>query len=212
MLGLVTNKLCLSFLKLETQETHIRLNESTVSVKENFNQYRMSDKQATSFGGHTVHLGSKGSFSRSLFVIKRREKHSKHVLEKHYNFQARLTKSGSKWVLPKMKGVHQPLISSLLTINVNTESINRYFSTKDERWRIQLQLQRFSGIMATSSLPVLLQEMQLEPEEGTSSFSLTKPAFKGGNTIAQGNLITTFESYWAFSTAGLTLKCLQVSF
>ena len=65
--------------------------------------------------------------------------------------------------------------------------------------------------MATSSLPVLLQEMQLEPEEGTSSFSLTKPAFKGGNTIAQGNLITNFESYWAFSTAGLTLKCLQVS-
>ena len=195
MLGLVTNKLCLSFLKLETQETHIRLNESTVSVKENFNKYRMSDKQVTSFSGHIVHLGSKGNFSRSLFVIKRRGKPGKHVLEKHYNFQANTHFDPDLVNLPKIKGVHQPLISSLLTINVNTESINRYFSTKNERWRIQLQLQRFSGIMATSSLPVLLQEMQLEPEEGTSSFGLTKPAFKGGNAIAQGNLITTFESY-----------------
>ena len=195
MLGLVTNKLCLSFLKLETQETHIRLNESTVSVKENFNKYRMSDKLVTSFSGHIVHFGSKGNFSRSLVVIKRREKPGKHVLEKLHNFQANTHFDPDLVNLPKMKGVHQPIISSLLTINVNTESINRYFSTKDERWRIQLQLQRFSGIMATSSLPVLLQEMQPEPEEGTSSFSLTKPASKRGNTIAQGNLITTFESY-----------------
>lgn len=195
MLGLVTNKLCLSFLKLETQETLIRLNESIVSVKENFNKYRMSDKLVTSFSGHIVHFGSKGNFSRSLFVIKRREKPSKNVLEKHYNFQANTHFDPDLVNLPKLKGVHQPLISSLLTINVNTESINRYFSTKDERWRIQLQLQRFSRIMATSSLPVLLQEMQLEPEEGTSSFGLTKPAFKGGNTITLGNLITTFEIY-----------------
>lgn len=195
MLGLVTNKLCLSFLKLETQETLIRLNESIVSVKENFNKYRMSDKLVTSFSGHIVHFGSKGNFSRSLLVIKRREKPSKNVLEKHYNFQANTHFDPDLVNLPKLKGVHQPLISSLLTINVNTESINRYFSTKDERWRIQLQLQRFSRIMATSSLPVLLQEMQLEPEEGTLSFGLTKPAFKGGNTITLGNLITTFEIY-----------------
>ena len=170
----------------------------------------MSDKLVISFSGHIVHFGSKGNFSRSLVVIKRREKPGKHVLEKLHNFQANTHFDPDLVNLPKMKGVHQPIISSLLTINVNTESINRYFSTKDERWRIQLQLQRFSGIMATSSLPVLLQEMQPEPEEGTSSFSLTKPASKRGNTIAQGNLITTFESYWAFSSASLTLKCLQV--
>ena len=195
----MTNKLCLSFLKLETQETRIRLNESTVSVKENLNKYRMSDKLVTSSSGYIVHFGSKGNFSRSLVVIKRREKPSKHLLEKHYNFQANTHFDPDLVNLPKMKGVHQRFIYS-----VNPESINRYFTTKDERWRIHLQLQRFSGM--------LLQEMQLEPEEGTSSFSLTKPASKRGNTIAQGNLITTFESYWAFWSASLTLKCLQVSF
>ena len=182
--------MCLSFLKLETQETHIRLNESNVSVKKNFHKYRMSDKVVTSLSGYMVHFGGKGNFSRSLVVIKRREKPSKNFLEKHHNFQASTHVDPDLLNLPKMKGVHQRFIYS-----VNTESINRYFSTKDERWRIQLQLQRFSGIMATSSLRVLLQEMQLDPEEGTSSFSLTEPASKRGNTIAQGNLITTFESY-----------------
>ena len=167
----------------------------------------MSDKLVTSLSGYIVHFGSKGNFSRSLVATKRREKPSKHLLEKHYNLQANTHFDPDLVNLPKMKGVHQRFIYS-----VNTESINRYFTTKDERWRIQLQLQRFSGIMATSSLPVLLQEMQLEPEEGSSSVSLTKPASKRGNTIAQGNLITTFESYWAFSSASLTLKCLQVSF
>lgn len=72
MLGLVTNNLCLSFLKLETQETSIRLNESIVSVREKLNKYRMSNKPVISLRDH---------------LIKIREKYSRHVLEKHCNFE-----------------------------------------------------------------------------------------------------------------------------
>lgn len=87
MLGLVTNKLCLSFLKLETQETSIRLNESTVSVKENLNKDRMSSKPVKSLSDHILPFEGKGDFSRLQVVIKRREKLSRHVLEKHCNFE-----------------------------------------------------------------------------------------------------------------------------
>ena len=83
----MTNKLCLSFLKLETQETSIRLNESTVSVKENLNKDRMSNKPVISLSDHILPFEGKWNFTRLQVVLKLREKLSRLVLEEHCNFE-----------------------------------------------------------------------------------------------------------------------------
>ena len=179
----MANKLCLSFLKLESQETHSRLNESAVSLKENLNKNQMSDKTDTASKNHMLPFGNEGNFSRKEIAIRRREMPSKHILDKHRNFQVNMT------------SCRQPLISALLI--VNTESVKRYLSTIHERWRIQLQLKQFSGITSMSSRSVLCQKVHLDAAKDTLSFSLTEPASKEKNTVGKGNLNLYFTCCWA---------------
>ena len=111
MLGLVTNKLCLSFLKLETQETSIRLNESTVSVKENLNKDRMSNKLVISLSDHILPFEGKWDFSRLQVVIKRREKLSRHVLEdcKHFEDCKQIEENKADSQEPSTNGIDPSL-------------------------------------------------------------------------------------------------------
>ena len=191
----MANKLCLSFLKLETQETHSGLNESAVSLKENLNKNQMSDKTDTASKNHMLPFGNEGNFSRKEIAIRRREMPSKHILDKHCNFQVNIHFYREMINFPKMTSCRQPLISALLI--VNTESVKRYLSTIHERWRIQLQLKQFSGITSMSSSSVLCQKVHLDAAEDTLSFSLTKPASKEKNTVGKGNLNLYFTCFWA---------------
>ena len=186
----MTNKLCLSFLKSGSQETCSRLNESAVSLKENLNKDQIPDKTDTTSKNYMLPFGNKGNFSRKEIVIRRREMPSKHILDKHSNFQVNVHVYRE---MIKMTSCRQPLIFFLLT--VTTESFKRYLSTIHERWRIQLQLKQFSRITYTSSRSVLCQKVHLGPAEDTFSFSLTKPASKEKNTVVKGNFDLYFTCF-----------------
>lgn len=169
---------------VETKDIHVRLNESTVSLKESVHKNQMSDKPFTTSGDQLLPFANKGRFSRKQIAIKRRKKASKHIPEKQCIFQNEVHFDREFRNLLEMKSVRESIVSSPLTIN--TESISRYLSTMHERWRIQFQLQRLSGVMITPAIAVLLYKISLNPAEGTSSFSLTKPACKVEDTIALG--------------------------
>ena len=148
---------------------------------------RVSDQQFPALSDSMLSFGKNGKFSRKPIAIKRREKARKRLQGEYRISRIRERFNCIFSNLPNMKSVHQPIISYLLTIN--TESINRCLSTMEDRWRIQLQLQRLSGRITTSPLSMLFQAMHIDPEEGTLSFSLSLPAFKVENTTAQGNFI-----------------------
>ena len=174
----------LFLLTVETKDIHVRLNESTVSLKESVHKNQMSDKPFTTSSDQLLPFSNKGRFSGKEIAIKRRKKASKHLPEKQCIVQTEVHFDREFRNLPEMKSVRQSIVSSPLIIN--TESISRCLSTMHERWRIQFQLQRRSGVMITPSISVLLYKISLNPGEGTSSFSLTKPACKVEDTITQG--------------------------
>ena len=154
----------------------------------------MSDKPFTTSGDQLLPFANKGRFSREQIAIKRRKKASKHIPEKQCIFQTEVHFDREFRNLLEMKSVRESIVSSSLTIN--TESISSYLSTMHERWRIQFQLQRLSGVMITPSIAVLLYKISLNPAEGTSSFSLTKPACKVEDTIAQGQWFCQKQLWW----------------
>ena len=154
----------------------------------------MSDKPFTTSSDQLLPFADKGRFSREEIAIKRRKKASKHIPEKQCIFQTEVHFDPEFRNLPEMESVRQSIVSSPLTIN--TESISRYLSTMHERWRIQFQLQRLSGVMITPSIAVLSYKVSLNPAEGTSSFSLTKPACKVEDTIAQGQWFCQKQLWW----------------
>ena len=168
---------------LETQPTQ----HSTVSLEERVDPERVSDQLFPASSDSMLPFGKNGKFSRKPIAIKLREKASKRIQGEHRIFRIREHSNIEFLNLPNLNSVHQPIICFLL--NVHTESINRCFSTMDDRWRIQLQPQRLSGRMTSSPLSMLFQAIHIDPEEGTSSISLSMPAFKVENTIAQGNFI-----------------------
>ena len=205
--GLVTNRSCLSFLKLETQETRSRLNESAVSRKENLNKDQMPDKTDTTSKNYMLPFGNQGNFSRKQIVITRREMPSKHILDKHCNFQVNVHVYREMINFPKVTSCRQRLISALLTIKA--ESVKRYLSTIHERWRIQLQPKQFSRITYTSSRSVLYQKVHLDPDKDTLSFSLTKPTSKEKNTVVKGNFYLYFASFGCIRVSR-TMACFCV--
>ena len=148
---------------------------------------RVSDQQFPASSDSKLPFGQSGKFSRKPIAIKRRDRALKLIQGEYRNSRIRERFNCEFPNLPNMKSVHQPIICYLLTIN--TESINRCLSAMEDRWRIQLQLQRLSGRITTSPLSMLFQAMHIPPEEGTLSFSLRMPALKVENTIAQGNFI-----------------------
>lgn len=154
----------------------------------------MSDKPFTTSGDQLLPFANKGRFSRKQIAIKRRKKASKHIPEKQCIFQNEVHFDREFRNLLEMKSVRESIVSSPLTIN--TESISRYLSTMHERWRIQFQLQRLSGVMITPAIAVLLYKISLNPAEGTSSFSLTKPACKVEDTIALGQWFCQKQLWW----------------
>ena len=146
----------------------------------------MSGKPVTTSSDYMLFFVNKGKFSRKEIAINRRGKAIKLAKGEHRIF--RIMDFDCKFPdLPKMRSMDKPIFWYLLTIN--SDSINRFLSTMEDRRRIQLQLQRLSGRITTSPLSMLFQAMHTDPAEGTLSFSLSMLAFKVENTIAQGNLI-----------------------
>ena len=141
-------------------------------MKESVITERVSDQPFPTSSDSVLPFGKNGKFSRKAIAIKQREKDSKLLqgeyrisrIRKHFNCEFPN--------LTSMKSVRQPIICFLLT----TESINRCLSTIEDRWRIQLHLQRLSGRMTTSPLSMLFQAMRIKPEEGTLSISLSMPS------------------------------------
>ena len=137
-------------------------------------------------------FGKKGKFSRKPIAIKRREKASKRIQGDYRIFGKREHFNCKFLNLPNIKNVHQPIISYLPTIN--TETINRCPSTREDKWRMQFQPLRLPGRMTSSRLWKPFQAMHIDPEEGTLSTSLSMPVLKVENTIAQGNFIIIWAS------------------
>ena len=156
-------------------------------MKESINKDQISGKPVTTSSDHMLFFVNKGKFSRKEIAINRRGKASKLAKGEHRILRIMEHFNCKFPDLPNMRSMDQPIFWYLLTIN--TDSINRFLSTMEDRRRIQLQLQRLSGRITTSPLSMLFQAMHIDPEEGTLSFSLSMPALKVENTIAQGNFI-----------------------
>ena len=141
-------------------------------MKESVITERVSDQPFPTSSDSVLPFGKNGKFSRKAIAIKQREKDSK-PLQGEYRISRIREHFNCKFPnLTSMKSVRQPIICFLLT----TESINRCLSTMEDRWRIQLQLQRLSGRMTMSPLSMLFQAMHIKPEEGTLSISLSMPS------------------------------------
>ena len=133
---------------------------------------RVSDQPFPMSSDLMLPFGKNGKFSRKPIAIKQREKDSKLIQGEYRISRIRFHFNNEFPHLTSRKSVRQPIICFLLT----TESINHCLSTMEDRWRIQLQLQRLSGRMTTSPLSMLFQAIHIKPEEGTLSISLSMPS------------------------------------